>query len=73
MATNYGEMKLADLYVEAKRLGVDGHKQMKKAELVKALKAHVKKHGEPEEAPPELPPPADTPKPAEAAPPRCRP
>lgn len=61
MATNYGEMKLADLYVEAKRLGVEGHKQMKKAELVKALKVHVKKHGEPPETTPEIPPPADSP------------
>ena len=41
MATNYDDMKLADLYVEAKRLGVTGHKKMKKVELAKAMDFHV--------------------------------
>ncbi len=59
MAKNYDDMKLADLYVEAKRLGVTGHKKMKKVELAKAIKAHVKKHGEPEATEEASPPPAD--------------
>ena len=63
MAQDYDKMGLADLYLVAKDMGITGAKGMRKAALLKAVKAEAKKQGD--KAPPE-PEKAEQPKPAAA-------